>query len=65
MRRVQALVTLSLLIAPAIAHACPSMAAAADGCGSCGAGSMMAYVIAFGGGLVAGIGSIALRRRDG
>jgi hypothetical protein len=64
MSRVQALALLSVLFAPAIAQACPTFAAAADGCGACGGTSMLTYIVLFGGGLVAGIGSIALGRRS-
>jgi hypothetical protein len=64
MSRVQALAMLSVLFAPAIAQACPALAAA-DSCGSCGGASMFTYIALFGGGLLAGIGSIAMQRRDG
>ena len=55
---------LSVLFAPAIAQACP-FAAAVDGCGACGGTSMLTYIVLFGGGLVAGMGSIAMQRRAG
>jgi uncharacterized protein YbcC (UPF0753/DUF2309 family) len=60
MSRVQTIAMLTVLFAPAIAQACP--AAAAAECGSCGGASLLTYIVLFGGGLIAGIGSIALRR---
>ena len=63
MNRVGALTLASLILAPAVAQACP-LAAASAGCGGCGGGSLLMYVIAFVGGLLAGIGSIGFSRRS-
>jgi hypothetical protein len=63
MSRAQAFAMLSVLFAPAIAQACPAMAEA--GCAGASMHSMLTYVVLFGGGLLAGIGSIAMQRRGG
>ncbi len=57
MKAASALVFVSTLLAPAVALACPAAA-----CSSCSGGSLFTYLGLFGGGLFAGIGSIALRR---
>ncbi len=61
MSRVQTIAMLSVLFAPAIAQACP-MAAAERVRLLRRSASLLTYIVLFGGGLVAGIGSIALRR---
>ena len=62
MSRAQAFAMLAVFFAPAIAQACPAMAEA--GCGACGGTSMLTYLVLFGGGLLAGVGSIAMQRRS-
>jgi hypothetical protein len=57
MNRLYAL-AIPILFLPTVAQACPY----ADGC-STSCGSSFSYVFAFGGGLLAGILSIALERR--
>jgi hypothetical protein len=55
-----AVASISTVLVPALAFACP--AAAAHACGSCG-GSILGYALALAAGVAAGLGSVAVEKR--
>jgi hypothetical protein len=59
MRSLAPFASLAVLLAPAVALACP---AGAHGCSGCGS-SFLANLLALGGGVLAGLASIAIERR--